>query len=319
MRILLVKTSSLGDVVHQCPAVSDIARQYPAARIDWVVEEAFSDVVRMHRDIAEVIPVALRRWRKTPFRATVWREFGAFRRRMARERYDLVIDSQGLIKSALIARFASGARHGLDRESAREPLASRFYDFVHRVPREQHPVMRNRLLAAAAIGGAPGSLIEYGLATGPAHRRDRPYVVLLAMTSRPEKLWPVGHWSALARGLAARGLQVVLPHGTTTERRRSEDIAAGAPDAEVPPYLRIPELAMLMKGARAVIGLDTGLLHLAVGLGAPAIGIYSGTDPARFGLCPGSDGAGRTRNVGSPLALPASAEVLAAFEDLACG
>ncbi len=318
MRILLVKTSSLGDVVHQCPAVSDIARHYPAAHIDWVVEEAFADIARMHRDISEVIPVALRRWRKTPLRSSVWREIRAFRRRMARERYDLVIDSQGLIKSALIARLARGPRHGLDSTSAREPLASRFYDFVHRVPRELHPVARNRLLAAAVLGGEPGSLIDYGLSAGTVPARDGPYVVLLSMTSRPEKLWPTERWTALARALVGRGFRVILPHGTPEERRRSEAIVAGSPDGEVPPHMQVPELAALMKGARAVIGLDTGLLHLAAGLGVPAVGIYGGTDPARFGLYPGSDAAGRTRDVGSPAAMPATEEVLGAFGEVDC-
>lgn len=318
MRILLVKTSSLGDVVHQCPAVSDVARHYPAARIDWVVEEAFAGVARMHRDVAEVIPVALRRWRRAPLTPAVWREFRAFRGRLAREPYDLVIDSQGLLKSAFITRLANGPRHGLDAASAREPLAARFYDFVHRVPRDPHPVVRNRLLAAAVTGGAPGPVIDYGLVADQSPVRPRPYVVLLSMTSRPEKLWPTARWAALARALGERGLGVILPHGTTPERRRCEEIAAGVRYAEVPPFMQIPALAALLRGARAAIGLDTGLLHLAAGLGVPAVGIYGGTDPAQFGLCPGSGAASRTREVGSTGAVPAVDAVLAAFEEVDC-
>src|SRR5262249_37885361 len=150
-RLLFVKTSSLGDVVHQCPAVTDAARAIPGARIEWVVEEGFAGVARMHACVQRVIPVAVRRWRGSLWKGSVWNEIGAFRAALATQRYDAVIDTQGLLKSALIARCASGPRHGMDRASVREPLAALFYDRTHPVPRALHAVERNRRLTAASL------------------------------------------------------------------------------------------------------------------------------------------------------------------------
>lgn len=314
-RILFVKTSSLGDVVHHCPAVSDAARRLAGAQIDWVVEEPFVGVAEMHRDVHEVIPVAVRRWREAPWRPSVWSEIAAFRRRIALRAYDCIIDSQGLLKSALVSRLARGERHGLDAASAREPIAARFYDVRHSVQPGLHPVERNRLLAASALRYRTNGHPDYGLETKgtSALALRAPYAVLLSMTSRREKLWPEERWSALARALEQRGLRAVLPYGTNPERQRSERIRAETSAACVPERLPIAELARVMQGASAAIGVDTGLLHLAVALGVPAVGVFSGTDPARFGLY----GGGRTRNVGSVDAAPSVQEVLAAFDDIA--
>src|SRR5689334_10402849 len=143
-RILFVKTSSLGDVVHNCPAVTDAARAVPGAEIDWVVEEPFAPVAKMHGSVRRVITVAVRRWRSALWNPAVWAEIRAVRRALGAERYDAVIDTQGLLKSALITSWGQGTRHGLDAASAREPLAARFYDRCHAVPRELHAVERNR-------------------------------------------------------------------------------------------------------------------------------------------------------------------------------
>src|SRR5712692_3519495 len=142
-KLLFVKTSSLGDVVHHCPAVSDAARRLPAAEIDWVVEEPFAAIAAMHASVRGVVPVALRRWRRQWWRPSTWGEIAAFRRRLSAERYDAVIDTQSLIKSALVSACALGERHGMDAASAREPLAARFYQHRHAVPRELHAVERN--------------------------------------------------------------------------------------------------------------------------------------------------------------------------------
>jgi heptosyltransferase I len=316
-RILFVKTSSLGDVVHHCPAVSDVARRFAGAEIDWVVEESFAGVAKMHRDVSGVIPVAVRRWRESFWRPAVWSEIAAFRRRIGRQHYDYVIDSQGLLKSALVTALAHGERHGLDAASAREPIAARFYDVTHQVRSELHPVERNRMLAAASLNYELNGHFDYGLQiSGPSDESAQaPYVVLLSMTSRREKLWPSTRWVELAEELNRRGLRVLLPYGTEAERRRSERIAGKAANAFVPRRMAVDEVARLMKNARAVIGLDTGLLHLAVGLGVPAVGIFSGTDPMRFGVY-GAPGSRLTRNVGAHDAAPSAAQVLAAFEDI---
>lgn len=311
-RILFVKTSSLGDVVHHCPAVSDAALQLPGATIDWVVEEAFAGVAGMQRAVRRVIPVAMRRWRASLWRPAAWREFAAFRRALAAERYDFVVDTQGLLKSALLCRFARGERHGLDRDSAREPLAARFYDRRHRVPQGLHAVERNRRLTAAALGYPLAGACDYGLHVEgePPIALQSPYAVLLTMTSRADKLWPETHWSELARSLAARGVHAVLPWGSAAERARCERLAGMVEGAQVPPHMGIAELARLLRGARAVVGVDTGLAHLAAALGAPAVGVFCGSDPVLTGLY----GSPRARNLGAPGRPPAPAEVMAALE-----
>src|SRR3977135_2992399 len=144
--ILFIKTSSLGDVIHHMPAVSDARKHRPQARIGWVVEEAFAPLVRLHRSVDSVIPVASRRWRSAPFSPQTWREFVAFRRAMRAQTHETVIDAQGLLRSALVTRLARGRRHGYDRESVRERAASWFYDVHHSVDRALHAIARNRML-----------------------------------------------------------------------------------------------------------------------------------------------------------------------------
>jgi len=308
-RILFVKTSSLGDVVHQCPAASDAARGIPQARIDWVVEDAFAGVVRMHANVARVIPVAVRRWRSALWRPAVWREIAAFRRSLQGERYDAIVDTQGLLKSALISSLASGTRHGMDRASAREPLAARFYDRTHFVPRGLHAVERNRRLTAAALGIALPSAIDYGLraAAAPAQKLPAAYSVLLTMTSRADKLWPEARWIELGRALA---LPVVLPWGGAEEHSRAERIARGVGQAVVPGMMMLEELAQVLAGARNVVGLDSGLTHLAAALGVPAVAIFCGSDPALTGLY----GTPRAANVGARGRPPQVFEVLQALQ-----
>ncbi len=215
MRVLVVKMSSLGDVIHTLPALSDAAARVPGVSFDWVVEEDFAEVPAWHSTVDTVIPVALRRWRKRPlrdFRGAEWRQARASLRRI---RYDAVIDAQGLLKSAFISGLVKAPRFGLDRRSAREGLAAVAYDHRLRVPREMHAVERTRLLFARALNYRQEDLaLDYGLAaagecTGAreAHRR----LVFCHGTSGPEKLWPVAHWQALVRLATAAGYRVYLP------------------------------------------------------------------------------------------------------------
>ena len=316
-KILLIKTSSLGDVVHNLPVVSDIRARFPRARIDWVVEEAYRDIVGMHPGVHRAIPVALRRWRGNVLNPAHWREFGQFRHALSGMRYDYVIDTQGLIKSALLARAASGTRHGYARASAREPLAARFYDVVHLVPRDLHAVVRNRRLAALALGYALPDALDYGIAAPAAAVEQRPYCVLLHATSRADKLWPEPAWERLGAELARQGYTVILPWGDAAERARSERIARALPAAVVPPALAIPDMAGLLAGAQAVVGVDTGLTHLAAALGRPVVALYCGTHPGLTGVYAGRGA--RVRNLGGTDAVPEVAEVLAALHQLAGG
>lgn len=323
MRILFVKTSSLGDVIHHCPAVSDAARAHPGAEIDWVVEEPFADIVGMHRDVQRVIPVAVRRWRRAPLREAVRQEFAQFRRLLAERPYDCIVDTQGLLKSALITRLARGDRHGYDSGSAREPFAARLYASRHPVPHRLHAVERNRRLTASALGYAPGAAhgaagdarVDYGLRAPvePPFAPARPFCVLLTMTSRASKLWPDENWIALGKNLEARGISCVLPWGSERERARAAGIAARLGSAVVPEHMEVREMAALMSRARAVIGLDTGLTHLAVALGVPAIGIYCGSDPSLTGLY----GSANARNVGGIGGAPDVPAIVNALEMIA--
>ncbi|MGB3934650.1 MAG: lipopolysaccharide heptosyltransferase I, partial [Burkholderiales bacterium] len=243
-RILFIKTSSLGDVVHNCPAVSDVARCVPDAAIDWVVEDSFAEVAALHPGVRRVIPVSIRRWRGALLSSATWSEMSAFRGALRAERYDAVIDSQGLVKSALLAAMARGRRHGLDRASAREPFAARFYETTHAVAANLHAVERNRRLAAAALGYAVPAGCDYGLrAEGePPLRAQAPYALLLTMTSRDDKLWAEERWRSLGQGLEKQGLRSVLPWGSEEERRRCARIATAIPGAVVPPRMPLAGL-----------------------------------------------------------------------------
>ena len=318
-RILLVKTSSLGDVVHNCPAASDIARCVPGAVIDWVVEEPFADVAALHRSVGRVIPVAIRRWRGELLSAVTWSEFGRFRRALREKRYDFVIDSQGLVKSALVAALAPGPKHGFDRGSAREPFAAAFYGTRHAVPVGLHAVERNRRLAAEVLGYTLEGACDYGLRVAadlPIEARS-PFSLLLTMTSREDKLWPEAHWRSVGSALQARGVQCLLPWGTVEERHRCERIAAAFGGVVVARRMTLVEIARLASKAHCVVGVDTGLAHLAVALGVRVVGLYRGSDPALTGLYAGAaDGGARVRNLGGPGATPAVAEALAALQAL---
>jgi heptosyltransferase-1 len=318
-KILLIKTSSLGDVVHNLPVASDIRLRFPRARIDWVVEEAYRDIVSMHPAVHRAIPVALRRWRGNLLKPAHWREFGQFRHALSGLRYDCVIDTQGLIKSALLARAASGTRHGYARASAREPLAAKFYDCTHIVPRELHAVERNRRLAALALGYALPPVLDYGIAAAvPAPPlQSGPYCVLLHASSRADKLWPEPSWVQLGGELARQGYALILPWGDAAERARAERIARELPAATVPPALGIAAIAGMLAGAQAVVGVDTGLTHLAAALGRPVVALYCGTHPGLTGVYGGAGAP--VRNLGDAGLTPGVAEVLAVLRQVTGG
>jgi heptosyltransferase I len=311
--ILFIKTSSLGDVVHHMPAVSDARRHHPQARIGWVVEEAFAPLVRLHRAVDDVVPVASRRWRHAPLAPQTWREAGAFVRRMREQPHETVIDAQGLLRSALITRFARGRRHGYDRASVREGLASRFYHQHHHVDRVLHAITRNRMLTGQALGYAPDGPPDFGLdraalMSGAPGRE----AVLLHATARPEKEWPAANWIALAQTLAAAGFSVVLPWGSEVERRRSIQIAAAVPNATVPDLQPLDQIARMIARAAFVVGVDTGLLHVAAALGVPLVAIFVGTEPGQHGPL----GAGKIEIVGTLGAIPSVDEVTAAADQI---
>jgi heptosyltransferase-1 len=315
VRLLIIKTSSLGDVIHNLPAVSDMVIHAPGAEIDWVVEEGFAEIPRLHPAVRRVIPVALRRWRRQLFSPATWRDVSRFRRELKAETYDKVIDTQGLVKSAWLARMARGPSCGQDKATAREPLAARFYDQCFHVSRGRHAVERNRHLAAQALGyPLPQTPPDYGIRApalpptltlpreGGGNLLDHPFAVCLHGTSRDSKLWPEPHWVELARMLMARGIAPLLPWSNESERQRAGRIAAAIEGAQVLPRLGLRELAALLGRAQAVVGVDTGLVHLAAALGRPTVAIYTDTSPILTGVVAAA--ANRVRNLGNVGTVP---------------
>ncbi|HET7772610.1 MAG TPA: lipopolysaccharide heptosyltransferase I [Burkholderiaceae bacterium] len=321
MRILIVKTSSMGDVVHALPAASDIARRYPGAEIDWLVERPFAALPQLHPAVREVIPIQFRKWRKSPFDAAVRQAAGEAIARLRRAPYDLILDLQGLVKSAMFCKLARGPHKatpiaGYDRASIREPLASFLYDRTAAVARDQQAVARNRLLAAAHLGTDAAAPADFGLkAVKPldAAAHDwlpaTPYAVLMPAASRVEKLWPEAGWQAVGERLAHAGLARVVLWGSRDELERAQRIAQ-AIGGSVPPFLSVQEAAQLMAGASAVVGLDTGFTHLAAALGKPTIGIYCDHEPGLAGVT----GPAFTASLGGKGRPPAAAEVLGALD-----
>lgn len=315
MRILLVKTSSLGDVIHNLPVVSDLKRRFPDLEIDWCVEENFAAIPRLHPGVRRVVPVAVRRWRRQLPAAAAWREMRAFRQGLQREGYELVLDTQGLLKSAVIARQAGCPVFGYAREAVREPLAAFLYAEGFGIPKAAHAVDRNRWLAAAAFDYPLDAPLDYGIAAPPLAAPwlpASPYAVLLSATSRDDKLWAEAEWVALGRALQARGVAAVLPAGSPPERERAARLAAAIPGAVAAPPLDIPDLAGLLAGARLAVGVDTGLTHLATALKVPTVALYTATEPGLTGVL----GTGFCRNLGGPGRAPNADEVLAALHTI---
>jgi len=281
--ILFIKTSSLGDVVHHMPALTDARKAHPDATFSWLVEEAFAPLVRLHPAIDTVIPVASRRWRKSLYAPATIAEIRASFRNIRAQRYDEIVDTQGLLRTAILTRAARGMRHGYDASSVREPLASLFYDVRHRVERDTHAVERNRILSGLALGYAPDEAPDFGLDRARIGKDSTSrYGLLLHATARREKQWPDADWIAFAK-LFAQRFELLIPWGTEAERARSEYIAAAVPGARVPDRAPLDQVAKLIAGAQFVVGVDTGLLHLAAALGVPVVAIFAGSKPALTG------------------------------------
>jgi heptosyltransferase I len=311
--ILFIKTSSLGDVIHHMPALTEARRHRPQARFSWVVEEAFAPLVGIHPAVSAVIPIASRRWRRTLAAPSTWRDIAGFTRAVRARSYDEVIDTQGLLRSAVVARLAHGRRHGYDASSIREPAAAWFYDVKHRVARDLHAITRNRTLAGLALGYMPDGSTDFGLSRNAIRQTSAaPYGILFHATARAEKEWPEAAWIALGRVLAARGGSLLLPWGTEAEHARSKRIAAQLANARVPERQPLDRMAALVAGASFVIGVDTGLIHLAAALGVPLVAIFTASEPGLTGPM----GSGPIAVVGGQHKQPSVADVVGAFEQL---
>src|SRR5690625_3116403 len=342
-KILVVRTSSLGDLIHMLPAISDMAHYVPHSQIDWIVEEAFAEIPGWHSAVREVIPVAHRRWRKTWWSPQTRQERAALRQQLAAQSYDMVLDMQGLMKSVWLVRQTHGQRHGLDRKSAREPLASFFYHVKHRVEFWQPAVIRQRLLASLALGYRYEGPPNFGLQAFTQGVETQPYVVIMPSASRDDKLWPSDARQQVLQALEARnlGLKVLAGNaaqaqraqalvqalqqvfqelearslglkvltGNAAEEPRAQALVQALPQAEVLPRMALTEVAQVLARATLMVGLDSGLTDLSAALGRPTIGLYIASTPVRTPL----QGDAYTASLGERDQPPSVETVLAAI------
>lgn len=295
--LLLIKTSSMGDVVHALPALTDLARHRPDLKVDWMVEESFAAIPALHPHTRQVIPVATRRWRKHPFDAAVRREIQQVKQQLRALNHSLALDLQGLLKSAWLSSLSPAPVAGYRWSSAREPLASLFYRQRYAVSTILHAVERNRQLAAQALGYTLDSPVDYGLSF--TQEKISSQVVLLHSTSHPSKEWLEENWIELGRWLHRHGIRCQLPWGNAREKERADRLAHQIPEAVVLPAMGLDQLVALMGSALAVVGVDTGLTHLAVALNRPVVAIYCNTDPDATGVY-GSHQALNCGSIGAP-------------------
>ncbi|MGH8456475.1 MAG: lipopolysaccharide heptosyltransferase I [Stenotrophobium sp.] len=287
MRVLIVKTSSLGDLVHTLPALTDARRVYADVTFDWLAEKSFAEIPAWHPAVDRVITCETRRWRKNLWQTRRSGEWAQFKAQLRERDYYLVLDAQGLFKSAVLASQARGPLAGPGWAGARDRIAPLFYGRRLAVPRvrDAHAVERVRALFAQALGYAkPDTAPDFGLdrAHFPVAELPRPYLVFLHATTWPTKCWPENHWQELGRALHKRGFAIVLPWGNEAERATATRIAAEF-GGIVLPKMRLTELAGVLAHARAVVGVDTGLAHVAAVVATPSITLYGPTLPGLTG------------------------------------
>lgn len=288
MNVLLIKMSSMGDIIHTLPAITDAQKAIPGINFDWVVEENFAEIPKWHPAVKNIIPVAIRRWRHMMFRAVKNGEISWFLHNLRAKSYDYVIDAQGLIKSAAVALFAHGVKCGYDKTSAREPLANVVYKKKLAIAKNLHAITRTRKLFATILNyNNISDMPSYGIGIDTSHfatqNYDDNYLVFVHGTTAKKKCWADNSWQELARLAVEAGFKVKIPWSNTEELQRAKYIAATHADIEVLPKLDLTSLGSLMLKAKGVVAIDTGLGHLAAALNVPTISLYGPTDPNLIG------------------------------------
>lgn len=282
MRVLIIKTTSLGDVIHTLPAVQDAYVAMPNIVFDWVVESSFAQVPSWHPAVDNIFRSDVRRWRKAPLKRASWQAYAQLKRDIQARHYDLIIDAQGLIKSAWMTRWARGKRVGFGKQCIKEKLATLFYDKTIEVSPQAHAIERVRQLFSQALGYQYKSAVHYGL----SFKRKvpvQPTALLLHGTTWPTKHYPLARWRELAENMDAQGIAVRCVWGNSQEHERAQAICRGLSHAEVLPRMGMNELVHVINGVSVVVAVDTGLAHLSAALGVPTLSLYGPTDPARTG------------------------------------
>lgn len=286
MHVLVVKLSSMGDIIHVMPAVTDATKAIPGITFDWVVEENFAEIPAWHNSVKTIIPIALRRWGKNFWQAIKSKEMQVFWHKLRSQKYDYVIDVQGLIKSAAVTRAAKGVRCGFSANNAREPIATILYQRKYDVSKSLHAIARARELFAKSLGyQIPSSDPDYAVNKElfPKISSKENYLMLVHGTSRNDKCWAEQNWVELAQLANTAGFKVKLPWGNNAELERAQKIAQQVDNAEVLPKLSLTELGALILNAKCTVAVDTGLGHLAAALDASAISLYGPTNPDKIG------------------------------------
>ena len=290
-RILIIKISSLGDIIHTLPALTEAVQHNPFLKFDWVVEEAFAEIPRWHPNVDRIIPIALRRWRKKPYDAWKTKEWQEFYTNLRIHQYDYIIDAQGLIKSAVLSYLARGKRYGLNWHSASEGLASLIYQHKINIASQQHAIKRVKQLFSQILNYSCHNLIDYGIdktyftkSLGNSADLEE-YLVFLPNTTWPTKHWPEVYWQELAKLISKNSpMPILIPWGNTVEYARAQRIAASSKHIQVLPKLTLTEIAKLLTHANAVVTVDTGLGHLAAALDTPTVALYGPTNPVLTGI-----------------------------------
>ncbi len=288
MKVLIVKMSSMGDLIHTLPALTDAKKALPDIQFDWVAEEGFAEIPLWHPAVDKVIPIAFRRWRKNLLSSIKNGEWLNFVGTIKESEYDYIIDAQGLIKSAAVAALAKGKCHGMNAASCKESLAAFFYSHCHGINKQAHAIERVRWLFAKALNYSfQEQNLDYGLSTVSfkAMKGIRPYLVFLHGSSADNKLWPQEQWQSLSQFAIAHNYRVYLPWGNEQEKARAERIAEQSDFCHVLPKMNLTEIAGLLANASAMVGVDTGLAHLAAALSIPGITLYIDTYPKYTGTC----------------------------------
>lgn len=290
MKILIIKMSSMGDVIHLLPALTEAKKNNPDLQVDWVIEEGFAEIAAWHPAVNRVLPIALRRWRKKIIASLLSSQITCFIKKLRMQQYDLIIDAQGLIKSGCIARLAKGRRVGFNKASAREPLVQVFYQKSYASSWQQHAIIRLKELFASALGYQVDRMtIDYGINTklflGEADRnkKEKPYLFFIHATSANTKLWREEEWVRLSHLAIQYGYKIKMTFGSEAEKARAERLASQLPEIIVLPKMTIQNIASELLGAAGAVAVDTGLGHLSAALNVPCVSLYGVTDPQKIG------------------------------------